>query len=147
MIVDPGQFDMSATVANRLGPLAARIDDPSSDTEFQGFLDLPALKTFLEPRMTTHGVSSVREYFSEVMRYSNVDTAGRIACPTFVTDNETDEVSTGQGRDLFDHLECRKDFRIFTREEGAEGHCEGMAPLLFWNAAFDWLDDTLRSSA
>jgi hypothetical protein len=24
--------------------------------------------------------------------------------------------------------------------EGAEGHCEGMAPIVFWTAAFDWLD-------
>ena len=31
-------------------------------------------------------------------------------------------------------------FRLFTRAEGAEGHCEGMAPIVFWTAAFDWLD-------
>ena len=24
--------------------------------------------------------------------------------------------------------------------EGADGHCEGMAPIVFWTAAFDWLD-------
>ena len=41
---------------------------------------------------------------------------------------------------LFGHLTCPKDFRLFTRAEGAEGHCEGMAPVVFWTAAFDWLD-------
>jgi hypothetical protein len=69
--------------------------------------------------------------------------ASRISCPSFVTDNETDEVSTGQGRVLFEHLTCPKEFRLFTKEEGAEGHCEGMAPILFWDAAFDWLDTLL----
>ena len=49
-------------------------------------------------------------------------------------------VSTGQGKQLFDQLTCPKDFRLFTRAEGAEGHCEGMAPIVFWTAAFDWLD-------
>jgi hypothetical protein len=38
---------------------------------------------------------------------------------------------------------CPQEFRLFTRAEGAEGHCEGMAPIVFWTAAFDWLDDLL----
>jgi hypothetical protein len=44
---------------------------------------------------------------------------------------------------LFDRLTCPQEFRLFTRAEGAEGHCEGMAPIVFWTAAFDWLDDLL----
>jgi hypothetical protein len=46
-----------------------------------------------------------------------------ITCPAFVTDNETDVVSAGQGRLLFDHLTCPKEFRLFTEAEGAEGRC------------------------
>lgn len=30
--------------------------------------------------------------------------------------------------------------RRFTPAEGAEGHCEGMAPIVFWTAAFDLRD-------
>lgn len=84
--------------------------------------------------MATHGVTSVRTYFADVLRYTNADTVTRVACPTFVTDNETDEVSTGQGKVLFEHLTCPKEFRLFKKEEGAEGHCEGMAPIVFWDA-------------
>jgi hypothetical protein len=57
----------------------------------------------------------------------------------------TDEVSPGQGKALFDHLTCPKEFRLFTKAEGAEGHCEGMAPIVFWDAAFNWLDSQLTS--
>ena len=57
--------------------------------------------------------------------------------------NETDAVSTGQGQELYDQLTCPKEFRRFLRTEGAGGHCEGMAPVVFWTAAFDWLDKTL----
>ena len=64
----------------------------------------------------------------DVLRDTNADTVTRVACPTFVTDNETDEVSTGQGKILFEHLTCPKEFRLFKKKEGAEGHCEGMAP-------------------
>ena len=79
----------------------------------------------------------------DVLRYTNADTVTRVACPTFVTDNETNEVSTGQGKILFEHLTCPKEFRLFKKEEGAEGHCEGMAPIVFWDAAFNWLDALL----
>jgi hypothetical protein len=36
-----------------------------------------------------------------------------------------------------------KTFRLFTMAEGAEGHCEGMAPTVFWGAAYNWLDTIL----
>ena len=45
---------------------------------------------------------------------------------------------------LFDALTCPKSFRRFLRNEGAEGHCEGMAPSVFWTAAFAWLEGTTR---
>ena len=77
-------------------------------------------------------------------RYNNIEAAPKITCPSFIADNETDVVSTGQGQQLFDALTCPKEFRRFLQAEGAEGHCEGMAPVVFWTAAFDWLDDTLR---
>jgi hypothetical protein len=32
---------------------------------------------------------------------------------------------------------------MFTAEEGADGHCEGGAQVLFHTKSFDWLDKTL----
>ncbi|MGI9006786.1 MAG: hypothetical protein ACR2FU_11440 [Streptosporangiaceae bacterium] len=123
--------------------LAARIDDPAADDQFSALLMQPALKALLAPRMVTNGTSSVRAYFADMLRYTNAPSIARVQCPSYVTDNETDTLSTGQGRQLFDHLTGQKEFRLFTRAEGAEGHCEGMAPIVFWTAAFDWLDHTL----
>jgi hypothetical protein len=143
MIVDPGQLEMGGAVMKRLGDLGKQLDDPAADNQFQSLLTVPALRGFLAPRMVTHGITSVHEYFRDLRRYTNQDTAAAITCPAFVTDNETDTVSTGQGKALFDRLTCPKTFRLFTRAEGAEGHCEGMAPAVFWTAAFDWLDDLL----
>jgi dienelactone hydrolase len=145
MIVDPGQFDVGAAAVARLGDLADKIDDPSADDQFQSLLTIPAVEAMLAPRMTTHGVSTVRAYFVEMLTYSNAATAAQITCPSYVTDNETDPVSTGQGKLLFDQLRCPKEFRLFTKSEGAEGHCEGMAPVVFWTAAYDWLDGLLAT--
>jgi pimeloyl-ACP methyl ester carboxylesterase len=143
MIVDPGQYDLGAAATARLGDLARQINDPAADDQFSSLLTLPPLKALLAPRMQTHGVSSVRAYFADMVRYTNAGFVASVTCPAYVTDNELDPVSTGQGRELFDHLTCPRQFRFFTRAEGAEGHCEGMSPIVFWTAAFDWLDHTI----
>jgi pimeloyl-ACP methyl ester carboxylesterase len=143
MVVDPGQLEMGSALLHRLGQLGKHLDDPAADSQFQSLLTVPALQAFLAPRMVTHGLTSVREYCRDLLRYTNEDTATAITCPSFVTDNETDTVSVGQGKALFDRLTCPKVFRLFTKAEGAEGHCEGMAPAVFWTAALDWLDELL----
>jgi pimeloyl-ACP methyl ester carboxylesterase len=143
LVADPGQYDMSEGLSDRLGDLWNHIDDPAADEQFQSLLDIPALKILFGPRMATHGITSVRSYVGELRRYNSREQAPSITCPSFITDNETDVVSTGQGKQLYDALTCPKQFRRFTMAEGAEGHCEGMAPTVFWAAAFDWLDETL----
>ena len=145
MIVDPGQFDLGAAVTARLGPLMEQVHDPSGRRAVRLAARIPAVKALLTPRMATHGVTTVRAFCADMLRYTNAETVDRVSCPSFVTDNETDVVSTGQGKILFDHLTCPKEFRLFTKAEGAEGHCEGMAPIVFWDAAFDWLDSAVLS--
>lgn len=139
MIADPGQYDIGAATAG-FGDLMKHVHDPAADDQFNALLTTPAMKALLAPRMVTHGVSSVRAYCADLLRYTNADTVTHVSCPSYVTDNDSDVVSTGQGKELFDHLTCPKDFRLFTQAEGAGGHCEGMAPIVFWTAAFDWLD-------
>ncbi len=144
LVVDPGQYDMAAALAARLGKLWQRVDDPAAKAQFDALLDVPATRTLLGPRMVTNGVADPQAYFQDMRRYTCAELAPAITCPSFVTDNETDLVSTGQGQQLYGAMTCPKTFRRFTRAEGAEGHCEGMAPVVFWTAAFDWLDTTVR---
>ncbi len=144
LVVDPGQYDMAAGMAARLGKLWQQLDDPAAKPQFDALLDMPAMRTLLGPRMVTNGVADPQSYFQDMRRYTSAELAPAIQCPSFVTDNETDHVSTGQGQLLHDAMTCPKAFRRFTRAEGAEGHCEGMAPIVFWTAAFDWLDTTVR---
>ncbi|MHB1138338.1 MAG: alpha/beta hydrolase family protein [Microthrixaceae bacterium] len=145
LVVDPGQFDMGVLLRSRLGELLDRVDDPAADADFDSLMTIPPVRQLFAPRMVTHGVATPRAYCAEMLRYTNAGTVEQITCPSFVADNETDLVSAGQGEVLYDHLRCPKEFRRFTRAEGAEGHCEGMAAVVFWTAAFDWLDGVLRA--
>jgi pimeloyl-ACP methyl ester carboxylesterase len=143
LIVDPGQYDMAAGLGARLGNLWQHIDEPAAKPQFDALLESPAMRTLLGPRMVTNGVDDPQSYFQDMRRYTVVELAPSIKCPSFVTDNETDLVSTGQGQLLYNAMKCPKTFRRFTRAEGAEGHCEGMAPIVFWTAALNWLETTL----
>jgi Esterase FrsA-like len=140
LIADPGQCDMAAGMPARLGALWQHLDDSNSKPQFDALLDIPRIRALLGPRMVTHGVADPQAYFQDLRRYTNLTQVPSVKCPSFVTDNETDAVSTGQGQQLYNAMKCPKTFRRFTRAEGAEGHCEGMAPIVFWTAAFDWLD-------
>ena len=42
------------------------LDDPAADARFEALLTVPALRTFLAPRMATHGLTSVRGYFRDL---------------------------------------------------------------------------------
>ena len=56
------------------------------------------LKALLAPRMVTHGVSTVRAYCADLLRYTNADSITQVTCPSYAPDNEADMVSTGQGQ-------------------------------------------------
>ena len=128
MVVDPGQLEIGSAIVNRLGDLGQHLDDPAADAQFESLLTVPALRALLAPRMVTHGLTSVREYCRDLLRYTNEDTAPAITCPSYVTDNETDAVSVGQGKVLFDRLTCPKEFRLFTKPKAQKDTAKAWHP-------------------
>jgi pimeloyl-ACP methyl ester carboxylesterase len=146
LIADPGQYDLGAGLKKRLpDELLKLLDEDSERAEaaFGSLLENEAMRRLFEPRMAVHGTTSVQHYCRMLLEYSNDGHAEAIRCPTLVCDNETDPISTMQGQLLYEHLTCPKEFTRFTAAEGAEGHCEGMGAIVFYERAFDWLDKTL----
>jgi hypothetical protein len=94
-------------------------------------------------RAATHGLTSVREYFRDLLRYTSQDTAPAITCPGYVTDNETDTVSAGQGKALFDRLTCPRNSACSPEPKAQKDTAKAWHPIIFWTAAFDWLDHLL----
>lgn len=146
LVVDPGQYDLGAGLDKRLpNQLMRHLEDesPAADKPFEELLRDERYRRLFLPRMATHGATTVRQYLKMIQAYTNVGHAEEITCPTLVCDNETDAVSTMQGRLLYDRLTCPKTFMQFTAAEGAEGHCEGMGQTIFFARIFDWVDETL----
>ena len=145
IILDPGQLDMGMAISNMLPQsLKDKLPEDSKETEEE----LNTLATnldgqlFLYPRMSAHGTSSIREYLKLMCDYKiDRQKLKNIKCPVLVCDNEEDSVSTEQGKELFDCLECPKKFIEFRNAEGAGGHCEITGRQIFFQKAFDWLDE------
>jgi pimeloyl-ACP methyl ester carboxylesterase len=89
--------------------------------------------------MWVHGAATPWEYFQMFQAYSLVDVARNIRCPTFIDEAENDR-RRGGGKDLYDALNCPKEYVLFAASEGAGEHCEAGAREVFFQRMFDWLD-------
>jgi pimeloyl-ACP methyl ester carboxylesterase len=146
LIADPGQFDMFDMAMARMPQEmreAIEQNDPKVDSFLEKMVQDDARRFFLAARMRTFGAKRLKEFLLMQREYSLKGLAEKIQCPTLVCDNATDAIAGGQAKELYEALRCPKDYVLFTAEEGAEGHCEGGAQVLFNSKVFDWLDKTL----
>ncbi len=72
------------------------------------------------------------------------DVAARIEAPTAICAPELEQYFPGQPEKLFKMLKTKKELLKFTIEEGAELHCEPMAPQLRNERVLNWLEDNMQ---
>jgi hypothetical protein len=96
-------------------------------------------------RMRPYGTDDPFEAFEAVRGYNLREVVGGIECPVLVTDPDDEQFWPGQSQELYDALSGPKRIARFTREEGANWHCEPMAPGLRDQRVFDWLDEVLAA--
>jgi len=104
----------------------------------------PSLRWAMGNGMFTFHARTPSDWLKMTRAYTMKDVAAKITCPTLVVDSEGDKDMPGQARKLFEAIKCSKSFILFTKEEGAEEHCQ-MGALLISNARIlDWLDDVMK---
>jgi pimeloyl-ACP methyl ester carboxylesterase len=146
LVCDPGQFDF----VSRFRSMFSDQDwqkvadaDPGMDASLEGFLAKPRDREFYGARMAAMGAATFGGWLRTLTGYTLAGRAEKISCPTLVTEGEGDFAS--QSHTLFDALTCPKQYREFTVAEGAGGHCEGMGQMLWQQACFAWLSETLAT--
>ncbi|MCK9159025.1 MAG: dienelactone hydrolase family protein [Bacteroidaceae bacterium] len=88
------------------------------------------------------GLKHRYEVFEEMKKASLKGVAEKIECPILLTMGETDHfVSADQLNALIGAIKAPKTIRVFTKEEGAEEHCQEGNHALFHQVMFDWLDE------
>lgn len=96
-----------------------------------------------ENGMFTFHATSPSNFIRKLRPYSMKDYAGKIKCKMLVLDSENDDQLPGQAKQLYEALNCPKDYMLFTEEEGAGLHCQMGAIMISGERILNWLDENL----
>ena len=150
LIADPGQWDLIGAIRTQFprfgvsGAVAAAIpdvDERELQSVFAAIRANPQLNwTFVQRGLWVHRVDTLMDYLRACVSFRLSDRVSAITCPTLITMADNDPVAMNAKR-LYDALTCPKTFVRFTAAEGADDHCEGSARSVYFQRAYDWLDD------
>ena len=98
---------------------------------------------FFANGMFTFEAESPSEFLQMLKPYNMKDSAAKIKCTMLVVDSEGDKDLSGQAKQLWKALQCPKEYMLFTKEEGAEEHCQMGAIMISNERILNWLDDAL----
>ena len=142
-IADAALFDPAALSTKMFPPdiasALAKNDVAVLEPFFNKLQENTTQRFMLGRGMWVHGAATPWEYLKMFQAYSLADVARNIQCPTFVDEAENDR-RRGGGKDLFNALQCPKQYVLFAASEGAGEHCEAGAREVFFQRMFDWLD-------
>jgi len=146
-IANGGVYDFH--MAARLTPEEEKAIDTQKGAEemdkaiYEKMKSDPSLRWVMANGMFTFHAKSPSAWLKMTRPYSMKDVAGKITCPILICDSEGDRDLPGQAPKLYEALRCPKDYMLFTKEEGAEEHCQ-MGAIGISNARIlDWLDNII----
>ncbi|MGA2181439.1 MAG: alpha/beta fold hydrolase [Bryobacteraceae bacterium] len=147
-VADPGVWDVSDPWLRNLPEFVRRMLDGGNKSQFDRVIQTSTASNVrarmgLRFRMRPYGMTSCYDAFHAVEEYNLREVAGRIRCPMLIADPEGEQFFPGQAQKLYDALRCPKAIVRFTREQGADQHCEVGAPGYRDFCIYNWLDETL----
>lgn len=148
-IANGGVWDFHANFLKHAPPdFEKQLDDPAAakkiDQQFaQVMAENAGLRWVFANGMWTFGVKSPSELIKATRPYRLEDVAHRIKCKMLVVDSEGDTDMPGQALKLFQALKCPKEYMLFTKEEGAEEHCQMGAGFISSARILGWLEKNL----
>ena len=150
-VADPGVMRVATSWLDKFPPDAIAFFKSADKATFdaamaQGIAQMPAIvRGGLAKRCEPYGTRSLHDILTWLADYDLAGVAGLVRCPTLVAEPEGEAFWPGQSQQLFDALTCPKTLMRFTAAEGADLHCEPLAPGLRNQRVFDWLEETLAA--
>lgn len=141
LVCDPAQPDVGSRVPSGVAGMVASVVVAA---QMRASVER---REFFGSRMAVHGLSRVSDYFAELRKYSLLDVADRISCPTLVVECEGDFVGGGGGAMVEAMTGVPATLVNLTAASGAGGHCGGMGQLVWEQVVYDWLDSVLPPPA
>jgi hypothetical protein len=145
-ITDPGVYDVSTSWYKPMPPPMIALLDSGQKEQFDKYMAMmsPKQAAGFAFRARPYGISSPFDIYKSVKKYTMDGIVDKMRTPIFIADPENEQFWPGQPKRLFDALTVKEKVLVpFTVREGADGHCEPLAPQLRSQRVFDWLDTQL----
>jgi len=149
-IPNGGIFDFHASMMKNMPPgFEDMLDDPDAAKEideqiYQIMKTDAGLRWSFANGMFTFHAKSPSEWIRMTRPYNMKDSADKIECLMLVVDSENDKSLPGQAQQLYDALDCPKEFMLFTAEDGAGEHCQVGGYMISNERILGWLEDAFK---
>lgn len=145
LVANGGVYDFHSVATQGNAEVQAALDDPAASAEMdaairQAMETDASLRWAISNAMFTFHADSPSDWMRKTRPYVMRDVAGKITARTLIVDSEGDRDMPGQARQLYDAIVAPKDFMLFTREDGAEEHCQVGAAVYSNSMILNWLD-------
>ncbi|MBU0686230.1 MAG: alpha/beta fold hydrolase [Candidatus Margulisbacteria bacterium] len=149
-IANGGVYDFHSNfVANNPPDFEKELDDPKAAKEIDQAIYAemkkdPGLRWVFNNGMFTFRSKTPSELIRMTRPYTMQGIADKIKCNMLVVNSEGDKDMPGQAIKLYDSLQSPKTYMEFTKEEGAEEHCQMGAAFISNERIYNWLDENLQ---
>lgn len=145
-IADGGVWDLGESVLMKI-PKEGQdllVNDPKKFDEvlYETMKKDITVNWFFNNGMWRFQVNTPSELVIKLKEYTLKDVAKQIKMPTLIIESESDTLLPGQAKKLFEAISGPKDFRLFTKEETAQAHCQEGALGIANEVILNWLDKT-----
>ncbi len=146
-VVDPGMMDVSATWLTYLPPhliaaLKAGNKDVFNAALAQAAKD-PKFAEVMAARGRPFGKPTAYDTFAAALEYNLKDVIGHIKTPFLITDPDEEAFWPGQSEEMYGQLVGEREIVHFSRDNGANWHCEPMGRLDVEFKMLDYFQDQL----
>jgi hypothetical protein len=141
-VVDPGVVDVATSWLSHLPAELIAILHAGSKDVFNGAMDEvgadPAMAQEMTFRGRPYGKTNAYDTFASVLEYNVRDVVGKITTPLLIADPDDETFWPGQADELDKLLTSEHELIHFSREDGANFHCEPMGRAEAEFAMFDF---------
>ena len=146
-VVDPGVMDVSAPWLSYLPPQLVAILKAGKKDEFNAAMAQaarnPRMAEAIAARGRPYGKPTVYDTFAAAFEYNLREVIGLVRTPLLITDPDEESFWPGQSKEMYARLMCDREIVHYSREDGANWHCEPMGRLDVEIGMLDYFEDRL----
>jgi hypothetical protein len=143
-VADPGVVDVSTSWTAYLPSEMIQLLDSGQKDQFNQYMEQggsdPATARTFAFRARPYGIDNPYDLFTTVRGYQLRDVAAQIRTPLLITDPDDEQFWPGQSDELAALLTAPHEVAHFTRHDGANYHCQPLAPRFAQARMFAWLN-------